>query len=157
MWVPLPPRMTRAVELQLVVVLLHRRDLVQAVLVRLADGLVGRAAAAQERAALGEDAGEVRVAEQAEAPVDQALIAVEEAVDLDVLVGVVHRLGDAAHRRVERLAVAAAGEHADPDHVGHPFFSFNRAGTARTPSPTGNKSQLIFFIITDFSRENKSI
>ena len=40
----------QAVELQFVIVLLHRRDLVQTVLVRLADGLVGRAAAAQERA-----------------------------------------------------------------------------------------------------------
>ena len=128
----------QAVELQFVIVLLHRRDLVQTVLVRLADSLVGRAAAAQERAAFGQYAGEVRIAEQAEPPVDQALIAVEKAVDLHVLAGIVHRLGHAAHRRVQRLAIAAAGQHTDSNHTSTSFWSRRDGG--RAPSPKINKN-----------------
>ena len=99
----------QAVQLQLVIGLLHGRHLVHAVRAGLADGLEGRAAAAQEGAALGEDAGKIGVIQETELAVDQSLIAVQETVDLYVLFGVEQRLGHPAHGGVQRLAVAAAG------------------------------------------------
>ena len=72
------------VQLELVVGLLHGGHLVDAVLLDDLYGLEGGAAGAQERAALGEDAGEIAVCQQTELAVDEALIAVEEAVDLNL-------------------------------------------------------------------------
>jgi hypothetical protein len=119
------PQDHQAVQLELVVVLLHGRHLVHAVGPRDLDGLEGGAAGAKEGAALGEDAGEVGVGEEPEAAVDEALIAVLEAVDLHLLVGVEHGLGHAPHGRVEGLAVPAAGEHSDAFHVDDPPCSFS--------------------------------
>ncbi len=111
----------QAVQLELVVGLLHGGNLVHAVGAGDLDGLEGGAAGTQEGAALGEDAGEVRVGEQPEAAVDQALVAVLKAVDLHLLPRVQQRLGDAPHGRVQGLAVPAAGQHADSFH-GKPSF-----------------------------------
>ena len=110
------PQDHQAVQLQLVVGLLHGRHLVHAVLAGDLDGLEGRAAGAQEGAALGENAGEVGVGQKPEAPVNQALVSVQKAVDFHLLVRVVQRLGDAPHGRVQGLAVPAAGQHTDSFH-----------------------------------------
>ena len=88
------------------------------------DGLEGGAAGAQEGAALGEDAGEIVVGQQAEAAVDQALIAVQEAVHFHLFLGVEQGLRDAAHGRVQGLAIAAGGQHTDANHGDTSFFEF---------------------------------
>ena len=111
----------QAVQLELVVGLLHGGNLVHAVGAGDLDGLEGGAAGTQEGTALGEDAGKVRVRQQAETAIDQALVAVQETVDLCRFVRVKQRLGDAPHGRVQGLAVPAAGQHADSFH-GKPSF-----------------------------------
>lgn len=110
----------KAVQLELVVVLLHGFHLVQAVLVGILDGLEGGPGGAQDGAALGQDAGEVLAGEHLELAVDQAPVAVLEAVDLHLLFAVVQRLHHAPHGRVQRLAVSAAGQHTDSLHVSYP-------------------------------------
>ena len=122
----------QAVQLELVVGLLHGGHLVHAVVPGDLDGLEGGAAGAQEGAALGEDAGEVRVGEQPEAAVDQALVAVLKAVDLHLLPRVQQRLGDAPHGRVQGLTVPAAGQHTDSLHDKP---SFNPSEAARRDGP----------------------
>ena len=111
-----------AVELELGVGVLHGLDLVDSVGLGRVEELEGGAARAEDGAAHREQAGEVAVVHQAEALVDEALVAVFEAVDLDGLARVaVDGLDDAAHGGVERLAVAAAREESDSQH-GCPFL-----------------------------------
>ena len=45
--------------------------------------------------------------------VDEALVALFESVDFELIAVVGETLYDTAHRRVQSLAVAAAGEHTD--------------------------------------------
>ena len=106
----------QAVQLELVVGLLHGGHLVHAVLAGNLDGLEGGAAGTQERAPLGEDAGKVGVGQEPEASINQPLVSVLEAVDLHLLAGIEQGLGDAAHGRVQGLAVPAAGQHSDSFH-----------------------------------------
>ena len=106
----------QAVQLQLVVGLLHGGHLVHAVLARDLDRLERRAAGSQEGAPLGENTGEISVSQELEFAVDQALIAVLKAVDLHRLPGIEQCLGNAPHGRVQGLAVAAAGKHSDSFH-----------------------------------------
>ena len=110
----------QAVKLELVVVLLHGLHLVQAVLIGILDGLERGSGGAQDGAALGQDAGEVLAGEHLELAVDQAPVAVLEAVNLHLLFAVVQRLHHAPHGRVQRLAVSAAGQHTDSLHVSCP-------------------------------------
>ena len=108
----------QTVQTQLVVVLLHGLDLVQTLFVRHAHHLEGLAGGAQYGAALGEDAGKVARGQHAVVAIDQALVAVHEAVDLKLGEVVAQALHHAAHGGVERLAIAAAGQKSDPFHSG---------------------------------------
>ena len=108
----------QTVQLEFVIGLLHGRHLVHAVGARFADGLEGGAAAAQEGAAFGEDAGEIGVIQKAEFTVNQSLIAVQKAVNLHGFLCVEQRLRHPAHGWIQRLAVAAAGQHTDSFHDG---------------------------------------
>ena len=110
------PQDDQAVQLELVVGLLHGRNLVHPVLSGYLDGLEGCAAGPQERASLGQDAGKVGVGQQLEPSVDQSLVAVLKTVDLHLFSRVEQRLGDAPHGRVQGLTVPAAGQHTDPFH-----------------------------------------
>ena len=108
----------QAVQLQLVVGLLHGLDFVDAVLIGLTDGLERNTARSQDCAAPCEDALEVLSCEDAEFSVDQALVAVLKSVEFHGLLGVVHdALEDAAHGRVECLAVTAACQKTDSQHL----------------------------------------
>ena len=94
--------------------LLHGLDLVQTVLIGIADGLERAAAGSQHRAAPGQDSLEVPAVQDPEMAVDQALVAVLEAVEFYRLAGILRDgFVDTAHSRVQCLAVAAAGEHTD--------------------------------------------
>ena len=107
----------QAVELELVVGVDHRGNLLNAVLARDVEQLEGRAAGTQDGAAAGEDAGEVGGCHHAELAVDETAVAVLKAVDLHGLLALVYEcLHDAAHGGIERLAVAAAREQADSKH-----------------------------------------
>ena len=106
----------QAVQLELVIGLLHGRNLVHPILPGDLDGLEGCAACPKERAALGQDTGEVSVGQQLEPSVDQPLVTILEAVDLHFFSRVEQRLGDAPHGRVQGLTVPAAGQHTDPFH-----------------------------------------
>ena len=101
----------QAVQLHLFIVVLHGGHLVHAVLVNDPDGLEGLAGGAQNGAPLGENAGEVRGLHELVFSEDQPLIAVLDAVNLHVFAKfLVKPLGHAPNRRVQPLAVAAAGE-----------------------------------------------
>ncbi len=110
----------QAVQLQLVIILLHCLYLVQPVLVRLLNGLEGRTGCSQHGAALCQDAGEVFSGEHLELAVDQAPVAIQEAVDLHLLSAVVQGLYNASHRRIQGLAIPAAGQHTNSPHVSFP-------------------------------------
>ena len=107
----------QAVEAEFAIGPLHSGDLVHAVGLGNIEALEGCAARAQDRAAAHEDAAEVGRGHLAESFVDEALIAIFETEDLDRFSrAMVESLDDAAHRRVERLAIAAAGQKADSNH-----------------------------------------
>ena len=103
---------------RLIVVLLHGLHFVQALFIRHAHHLEGLAGSAQYGAALGEDAGKVARGQHAVVAIDQALVAVHEAVNFQLGKVVAEALHNAAHGGVERLAVAAAGQKSDPFHSG---------------------------------------
>ena len=104
----------QAVQLQLVIGLFHGLYLVDAVLVRNADGLEGAAACAQDRAASGQYTLEISSGQDPEFPVDQALIAIFKAIKFNRFLGVVdNTLVYAAKGRIQGLAVAAACQHTD--------------------------------------------
>ena len=101
----------QAVQLHLLIVLLHGGDLVYLVLPHHPHELEGGAPGAQDGAAHGEDAGELPGLHDPPVPVDQAVIAVCDADDLHpVPHALVQRLGDAPQRGVETRAVSAGGE-----------------------------------------------
>ena len=104
----------QAVQLQFMIGLFHSLYLVEAVLIRITDGLERAAAGSQNRAASGQDSLEVLAGQDPEFAVDQALVAVFEAVKLNRLFRVIDdALINAAHRRVQGLAVTSAGKKTD--------------------------------------------
>ncbi len=111
------PEDHQTVQLQLVIILLHGLHLVEAVLVRIFDGLEGSTGGSQHSAALGQDAGEVLARQHLELAVDQPSISVQKTVDLQLLPAVVQRLHNPPHSRIQGLTVPAAGQHANSPHV----------------------------------------
>ena len=98
----------QAVKLQLMIGLLHCLDLVQSVLIGIADGLEGAPAGTEHCAAAGQDALEISAVQKPELAVDQALVAIFEAIELNGFFCIAcNCLEDTAHCRVQRLAVAA--------------------------------------------------
>ena len=106
-----------AVKLEVLVGALHGGHLHGAIGLGDVEQLEGGAAGAEHGAALREEAREVAGRHLDVAVVNKALVAIDKSVDLNVLLGVVHDgLDDCAHGGVERLAVAAASEKANPQH-----------------------------------------
>ena len=104
----------KAVQLQLVIVLFHCLDLIQAVLIRLVDGLKRNTACSEDRAAARKDAGEIRSGQHTELAVDQSFVAILKAIKLIGLLAVVlDHLDNAAHCSIECLAVTAACQKTD--------------------------------------------
>ena len=99
----------QAVQAKLVVILLHRLDLVKPVRIRHAHELERLAGGPDDRAAAGQDAREVVGCEEPMMAVNKALVALFESVDFELTAVVGETLYNAAHRRVQSLAVAAAG------------------------------------------------
>ena len=87
----------KAVQLQLVIVLLHGFHFVQPVGIRILDRLERGPGGSQDRAALGKDAGEILVCQHAEITVDQSSVAIEEAIDLDLFLTVRQGLHHTSH------------------------------------------------------------
>ena len=116
------PQDHQAVQPQVLVVLLHGGHLVQAVGVgdpHLLEGLPG---GAQDGAAFGQDAGEIPGGELVVVAVNEPLIALLKTVDLHIRV-FAQGFDHPSHGRVQGLAVAAAGEHSDFQHVLRSFLS----------------------------------
>ena len=98
--------------------LLHSRHFVDSVLVGLTDRLEGNAACSEDRAAPCKDALEILSRKDAELTVYQSLIAVFKSVELDGFLGVVDDAFEyAAHRGIECLAVTAACQKTDSQHL----------------------------------------
>ena len=108
----------QTVKLQFVICLLHCRHFVDSVLIGLADRLEGNAACSEDRAASCKNALKILSRQNAELAVDQALVAVFKSVELHRFFGVVDDAFEyAAHRGIERLAVAAACQKTDSQHL----------------------------------------
>ena len=104
----------KAVEVEPVVGVQHRGHEVVALVVH--DGLAGDVfltRGAENGAALDEDAGKVARFHELVVALDEALVAVVHAVDLDIVDVLEQRLANAADGRVQALAVAARGDEAD--------------------------------------------
>ena len=113
----------QAVQLHLLIVGFHGRNLVDAVLIDDPDGFEGLAGGAQDGAALRQDAGEVRGLHQLILAEDKTLIAVLDAVYLHILAELlIEPLGNAAYSRVQSLAVAAACQNAYSFHSKSSFL-----------------------------------
>ena len=98
----------QAVKLQLMIGLLHGLDLVQSVLIGIADGLEGAPAGAEHCTAAGQDALEISAVQKPELAVDQTFVAVFKAIELDGFFCIAcNCLEDTAHCSVQSLAVAA--------------------------------------------------
>ena len=116
------PQNHQAVQIQGFIVFLHGGHLVQAVGVgdpHLLEGLPG---GTQNGAPLGQNAGEVPGGELVIVAVDQALVALLKTVDFHVRV-LAQGFDHAPHGCVQGLAVAAAGEHSDFQHIVRSFLS----------------------------------
>ena len=87
----------KAVQLQLVIVLLHGFHFVQPVGIRILDRLERGPGGSQDRAALGKDAGEILVCQHAEITVNQSSVAIEEAIDFDLFLTVRQGLHHTSH------------------------------------------------------------
>ena len=104
----------QAVQLGSAVVFLHRGDLVYLVVLDHAHLFKGGALGAQDGAAHGQDAGELVGGHLAVVAVDQAVIAVHNANDLNFIAHpVIQRLGHAAQGSVQAGAVAAGSQDAN--------------------------------------------
>ena len=102
----------KAVELQILVGLFHRGNLVHVILANLAHIAEGRARRAKNRAAKGQDAGELAALHLLIVARDESPIAVVDADNLRVK-QFIRRAGHAADCRVQAGAVAAAGQKTD--------------------------------------------
>ena len=89
--------------------LFHGGHLIHPILPHHAHELEGLPGGSQYGAPPGEDAGEILRLHPPVIPADQALITVDEAVNLHLVERLIQRLRHPADRRVESLAVAAAG------------------------------------------------
>ena len=87
----------KAVQLQLIIILLHGFHFVQPVGIRILDRLERGPGGSQDRAALGKDAGEILVCQHAEITVNQSSVAIEEAIDLDLFLTVRQGLHHTSH------------------------------------------------------------
>ena len=104
-----------AVEPQLPISRLHQFHFVVAVFVRLCHLLERLPAGAEQGAAPRENAGKIILQEQAVVLIHEAAITVPKADNVHAVIQIVERFCDTAHRRIQRLAVAAAGQHTDAD------------------------------------------
>ena len=103
-----------AVEVQAVVGVQHRGHEVVALVVHYGlSGYVSLARGAEDGPALNEDAGKVAGVHELVVALDEALVAVVHAVDLDIVDVLEQRLANAADGRVQALTVAARGNEAD--------------------------------------------
>ena len=112
----------QTVQIQGLVVLLHGRHLVQTVGIGDAHLLEGLPGGAQDGAALGQDAGEIPGGELMVVAVNEPLVALLKTVNLHVRV-FAQGFDHAPHGCVQGLAVAAAGEHSDFQHIVRSFLS----------------------------------
>ena len=102
----------KAVKFQILVGLFHRGNLVHVILANLAHIAEGRARRAKNRAAKGQDAGELAALHLLIVARDESPIAVVDADNLRVK-QFIRRAGHAADCRVQAGAVAAAGQNTD--------------------------------------------
>ena len=101
----------KTVQAQLMVVLLHGLDLVKTVLIRNSHQFERLAGGADNSAALCQDTRKITGGQQTVIAVDQAFVAFFKAIDLDIRQGIEEPLDNTPHRGIQRLAVAAAGQH----------------------------------------------
>src|SRR5699024_92087 len=115
----------QAVQLEVVVGLFHGGDLVDLVLLNDLHHLEGGALGAQNGAAQGQQAAEIVRLHLLVVAVDQAVIAVQDADDLDIFAHAdVERFRHAADGRVQTGAVAAGGQDANTFLHDKPSFHF---------------------------------
>ena len=127
---PVPPEDIQAVQAKLVVVLHHRFNLVQPVLVRVIDRLEGRAGRSKDCSALCQNAREILACQKPVIPVNHALVPVHEPIYFQLVNVVGQCLYDAAHGRIQCLAIAPGSQqtyslHSAPClslHEFHPLF-----------------------------------
>ena len=98
----------KAVQLQLVIVLLHGFHFVQPVGIRILDRLERGPGGSQDRAALGKDAGEILVCQHAEITVDQSSVTVQKTIDFNLFLAVRQCLHHTSHGCVQGLTVTTA-------------------------------------------------
>ena len=106
----------KAVQLQLVIVLLHGFHFVQPVGIRILDRLERGPGGSQDRAALGKDAGEILVCQHAEITVNQSSVTVQKTIDFNLFLAVRQGLHHASHGCVQCLTVTTARQHSDSLH-----------------------------------------
>ena len=99
----------QAVQLQLIIGLLHGRDFIHTVRSNLLNGFKRRPTAAQKCSTFGENTGKVIIGQESKFSVNQPLITVQKSVDFHFLRGVIQGFGHTAHGGVQRLTIAAAG------------------------------------------------
>ncbi len=110
---PVSSEYHKAVQVQLVICMLHRLYLVKAVLVRHAHQLERLSGSSQYGPSACQDSGEILCCEHTEVRIDQTLIPVLETVDLHIVSLGTDSLDDSAHRSVQSLTVTAACQHSD--------------------------------------------
>ena len=106
----------KAVQLKLMVILLHSFHLIQAVCIGILYRLKGSAGGSENGSALGQDSGKILAGKHHKLSVDQALIAVQKSVDLYFFTTGKQCLYHTSHRGIQCLAISAAGQHSDSLH-----------------------------------------
>ena len=98
----------KAVQLQLIIILLHGFDFIQSVGIRILDRLERGPGGSQDRAALGKDAGEILVCQHAEITVNQSSVTVQKTINFNLFLAVRQGLHHASHGCVQCLTVTTA-------------------------------------------------
>ena len=106
----------QAVELKLIIILLHGLHFIHAVLIRILDRLKRSSRTSKYRSALGKDSGKITRCQHAEIAVDKSLIPLQETVDLNIRITGDQSLHHASHGCVQSLTVTAACQHSDSQH-----------------------------------------
>ena len=116
----------KAIQLQLVIGLLHCLYLVEAVLIGLMDRLKRHSAGSQDGSASCQDSLEVLSGEHVELAVDEAFVTIFKAIEFHRFFRIIHyAFENTAHCSIQRLAVAAARKKTDSQHLSHLLFSKN--------------------------------
>ena len=89
-----------AVQFQLIVILLHRLDLIKPVFIRLTHQLKRGSGAAENGAALRQNTRKIVPCQNSEIPINHTLIAIQKTINLHVLTAAGKALHHASHRGV---------------------------------------------------------